>query len=127
MSYSASTIGLPVLRHSNSASAGRFWRTLSARRNRTRPRSCAVVVDQGPSSNAAFAANTARLTSSASASGTCAITSSVDGSYTGNVFEDLLATHSPLINIEYVLTSVVTPPGIRTSCFTAGAQAPNLD
>ena len=26
MSYSASTIGLPVLRHSSSASAGRFWR-----------------------------------------------------------------------------------------------------
>ena len=39
-----------------------------------------VVVAQGPSSNAPFAAATARFTSSAFASGTWAITSSVEGS-----------------------------------------------
>ena len=79
MSYSASTIGLPVLRHSSSASIAVFWRIFSARRKSTRPRSCAVVVAHGPSSKAALAAATARFTSSALASGTCAITSSRGG------------------------------------------------
>src|SRR5262249_44455111 len=71
---------------------------------------------------AALAAATARFTSSALASGTCAITSSVEGSYTGNVLADLLATHSPLMNIWYVLTSVCTPLGIMAS----RAKAPIL-
>src|SRR5271167_3711555 len=116
-------MGLPVLRHSSSASAGRLARIFSERRKRTRPRSCAVVVAHGPSSNAALAAATARFTSSAFPSGTCAITSSVDGSYTGKVFADLLATHSPLINIEYVLTSAFTPPGMSASTDHVGPDA----
>jgi len=36
--------------------------------------------------------------------GNLRITSSADGSYTAKVFVDLLATHSPLINIEYFFT-----------------------
>ena len=54
MSYSASTIGLPVLRHSSSASMAAFWRIFSASLKRMRPRSCAVVVAHGPESNAAL-------------------------------------------------------------------------
>src|SRR6184192_1140779 len=40
MSYSASTIGLPQLRASSSASCAAFCRIFSANRNSTRPRSC---------------------------------------------------------------------------------------
>ena len=96
MSYSASTMGFPVLRHSSSASMVAFCRTFSANRNNTRPRSCAVVLDHGPESNAARAAATAESISARSAAATWAITSSVDGSYTGKVFPEVLATHFPL-------------------------------
>ena len=71
---------LAQLRHSISASIGRFCLTFLQAGNSTRPRSCAVVVAHGPSSNAALAAATARLTSSAFPSGTWAMTSSVEGS-----------------------------------------------
>ncbi len=57
-------------------------RIFSARRKSTRPRSCAVMLAQGPDSNARRAAFAARSTSSAVASGACAITSSVEGSMT---------------------------------------------
>ena len=80
MSYSASTMGLPLLRLSSSESAAWCARTFSARRKRTRPRSWAVVPAHGPSWKAALAAATARSTSSPPESGTRAMTSSVEGS-----------------------------------------------
>ena len=63
MSNSASTIGLPVLRVSSSASSAARSRTMRASSNSTRPRSCAVASFQAPASNAARAALTARSTS----------------------------------------------------------------
>src|ERR1700676_3899442 len=108
MSYSASTIGFPVLRDSRSASAAVFCRIFSASLNNTRPRSCAVVFDHGPSSNAFRAAFTATSTSVLSAALTRAITSSVDGSYTGKVSPDALAAHCPFTKFRYVFTSAFT-------------------
>src|SRR5579863_461237 len=117
MSYSASTIGFPVLRDSRSASAAVFCRIFSASLNNTRPRSCAVVFDHGPSSKALRAAFTATSTSALSAALTRAITSSVDGSYTGNVSPDALAVHCPFTKFRYVFTSVFTPPDMTSSKF----------
>ena len=54
MSYSASTIGLPVLRHSSSARAAAFCRIFSASLKKIRPRSCALVCGHGPESNASL-------------------------------------------------------------------------
>src|SRR5450432_2182367 len=82
MSYSASTMGLPVLRHSSSASMGASARSFSAMRKRMRPRSWAVVWGQPPSSNARRAATTAWSRSAAEALGTSARASSVEGSRT---------------------------------------------
>src|ERR1700686_2908594 len=115
MSYSASTIGFPVLRASRSASAAVFCRIFSASLNKTRPRSCAVVFDHGSSSNAFRAALTATSTSVLSAALTRAITSSVDGSYNGKVSPDALAVHCPFTKFRYVFTSALTPPDMPSS------------
>src|SRR5580704_16454614 len=61
-------MGLPELRDSRSAKCAASLRMRSARRNRIRPRSCAVVCGHAPELNAAFAAATARSTSFSSAS-----------------------------------------------------------
>ena len=70
MSYSASTIGFPVLRVSSAASSPARALTTSASFRRIRPRSTAGVRAQSLSSNAHRAAATAWSTSSAVASGT---------------------------------------------------------
>src|SRR5579859_560815 len=115
MSYSASTIGFPVLRDSRSASSAVFCRIFSASLNNTRPRSCAVVFDHDPSSNAFRAAFTATSTSALSAALTRAITSSVDGSYTGKVWPVALLVHCPFTKFRYVFTSAFTPPDMPSS------------
>jgi hypothetical protein len=97
MSYSDSTIGLPLFLVSISASSSARVRTISASLNRMRPRSWAVVVFHGPSSNAARAAATARSTSALPASGTRAMTSPVDGSMTSRLAGEEGVTNSPLM------------------------------
>ena len=62
MSNSDSTIGLPLLIVSSSASSARVRRARSAAsRKRMRPRSCAVTSAHGPVSNARRAAATASV------------------------------------------------------------------
>src|SRR5271168_2896728 len=102
MSYSASTMGLPELRHSRSARSAASLRMRSARRNKMRPRSCAVVWGQAPELKAAFAAATARSTSFSSASGTSAMIASVEGLYTGKTAPLCASTNSPLMYILYL-------------------------
>src|SRR5271156_1510038 len=102
MSYSASTMGLPELRHSRSARCAASLRMRSARRNRMRPRSCAVVCGHAPELKAVLAAATARSTSFSSASGTSAMISSVEGLITGKTLPLRASTNSPLIYILYL-------------------------
>src|SRR5271163_1346887 len=102
MSYSASTMGLPELRHSRSARCAASLRMRSARRKRMRPRSCAVVCGHAPELKAVLAAATARSTSFSSASGTSAMISSVEGLITGNSLPLRASTNSPLMYILYL-------------------------
>src|SRR5271168_509631 len=102
MSYSASTMGLPELRHSRSARCAASLRMRSARRKRMRPRSCAVVCGHAPELKAVLAAATARSTSFSSASGTSAMISSVAGLITGKSLPLRASTNLPLIYILYL-------------------------
>src|SRR5450432_3252172 len=61
------------------------------------PRCAAVILRQGPFSNAARAAATALSTSAASASAIWVISSPVEGLMDGKVLPEALLTHWPLI------------------------------
>src|SRR5699024_1611379 len=62
------------------------------------PRSAGLILDQGPSSKALFAAFTALFISSSTASLTFAKISPLAGLYTSKDFPETESTNSPLIN-----------------------------
>src|SRR2546425_293435 len=78
MSNSLSTMGLPQLRVSSSASIAAFLRTRSAIAKRMRPRCWAVVAFQGPRSKASRAAWIAASTSGLVAAANAAIEEDFD-------------------------------------------------
>src|SRR5512136_2302868 len=84
-------------------------------RNRIFPRSPPAMRPQGPSSNAARAAATARRTSSASASATRAKTSAVAGFRSSKVFPEAASTQRPPINNWYVSTAFDSSPLVQTA------------
>src|SRR5207248_3030035 len=72
----------------------------------SRPRSEALIFDQGPLSNALRAAFTARSTSALSPSATSQIFSPVAGLIVANVLPETLSTHLPPMSIGcWVLTA----------------------
>src|SRR5690242_12735223 len=98
--------GLPTFSDSSCASSSACSSMTSASLCRSSERSFGVFSSQ--SGSAAFAASTARSTSSAEQFGTSAITSPVAGAITSIVSPDALSAHPPPINAWYDVVVALT-------------------
>src|SRR5262245_40637954 len=100
----ASRSGLPLSRLSSAVNSSCFCSIRSASLLRSRPRSEAFILGQGPSSKALRAALTARSTSALSPSATWQMVSPVAGLMVGNVLPETLSSHLPPIKSGWSLT-----------------------
>ena len=121
-SSTATHHGLPTLRDSSRASSSAFSSITSASASRSSMRSFGVLSCH--STQAFFAAPTARSTSSAVPRGTSAITSPVAGLRTSIVSPEVDSTHSPPTNILCWVTDTLIRASSRR---TRGERTTRLD
>ncbi len=119
ISARAEPTGLPPLRASSRARSS--WRSRSRKDAfvRIRPRSRALILGHGPSSNAADATSTARRASSGPPSATSHAASAVAGSTTRVVFPSSAGSRRP----PSTSNSVIPPPRVPVRCYAGFSAA----